>query len=66
MFSSVADRSHIRSRRRAQALAVVFALVASLLGLGSQRAAHAAADGNIAVGAEATASSVQEIGRAHV
>src|SRR6266699_3889573 len=59
MITSVADRSRIRGRRRAPALAVVLALVAGLLGLGSQRAAHAAADANLAVGAEATASSAQ-------
>src|SRR5258708_6124348 len=59
MFSSVADRSRNRTPRRAYASGVVLALVAGLLGLGSQQAAHAAADANIAVGAEATASSVQ-------
>src|SRR5579859_4860559 len=59
MFTSVAERSRIRGRRRAQAIAVVLALVSGLLGIGIQRAAHAAADANIAVGAEATASSVQ-------
>ena len=51
MFTSVAERSRIRGRRRAQAIAVVLALVSGLLGIGIQRAAHAAADANIAVGA---------------
>src|SRR5579859_1024173 len=62
MFTSVAERSRIRGRRRAQAIAVVLALVSGLLGIGIQRAAHAAADANIAVGSEATASSVQGAG----
>ena len=61
MFSPVADRSRSRARRRAIVYAAVLALLAGLLGLGFQRIAVAdtAADTNIALGAEATASSVQ-------
>jgi beta-glucosidase len=58
MFFPVAERSRGRARRL-QAFGVVLALLAALLGLGSQRPAHADADANIAVGAEATASSAQ-------
>ncbi|HEU5353404.1 MAG TPA: carbohydrate binding domain-containing protein [Actinocrinis sp.] len=61
MFSPVADRSRSGARRRATVYAAVLALLAGLLGLGFQRTALAdtAADTNIALGAEATASSVQ-------
>ncbi|MBS2962906.1 glycoside hydrolase family 3 C-terminal domain-containing protein [Actinocrinis puniceicyclus] len=60
MFSRVADRSRSRARR-APVLTVVLALLAGLLGPGFQRAALAgtAPDANIALGAEATASSAQ-------
>lgn len=61
MHSPVADRSRSRARRRTPVLTVVFALLAGLLTLGFQQMARAdtAADTNIALGAEATASSVQ-------
>ena len=60
MFPLVADRSRFRARRRAPVYAVVLALLAGLLGLGFERIAHADADTNIALGAEATASSAQD------
>jgi len=61
MFSRVADRSRSRARRRVTVYPAVLALLAGLLGLGFQRTALAdtTADTNIALGAEATASSVQ-------
>ncbi len=60
MYKRVAERGHRRPRRRSPAIAVVLALLTSMLGFGFQTAAHAAADTNIAVGAEATASSAPE------
>ncbi|MBR7833454.1 glycoside hydrolase family 3 C-terminal domain-containing protein [Actinospica durhamensis] len=61
MFSPVAHRSRSRARRRAPVLTVVLALLAGLLAVGFQRTALAdtAPDTNIALGAEATASSVE-------
>lgn len=60
MHERVAERSRIR--RRTPALVAVFALIAGLLGIGIQQAAYATADTNIALGSEATASSVEGAG----
>src|SRR5262249_30419550 len=60
MHERVAERSH--TRRRTPALAAVLALIAGLLGIGLQQTAYAAADTTIALGSEATASSVEGAG----
>ncbi|WP_051450445.1 glycoside hydrolase family 3 N-terminal domain-containing protein [Actinospica robiniae] len=61
MFLPAADRSRYRTRRRAPVHVVVLALLAGLLTFGFQQIAVAdtASDTNIALGAEATASSAQ-------